>query len=255
MRGKQCRGDNGPTLCVCDRIGPRLRRSPGAEQAERWHFPWRVRQPEKGQRCELFWWEKAGDLEGAWHGAGTQPAPRRTPQLGLTVGHFRRYTREGFARLWAKLAAEPLLLSHFNARLYPGEADIFATATSLALGVAVYDTQCGAKLFRATPRVRSLFAEAFRSRWIFDGDLFARLVRRRIRQDGPPVREIVYELPLDAWPDIGGSRLRGADFARAAVELGEIWWRYLRPGVRTSESPGDLQAAPSSGSHCRGEAG
>ncbi len=112
---------------------------------------------------------------------------------------------------------------------------VFATAASLALGVAVYDTQCGAKLFRDTPGVRSLFAEPFRSRWIFDVELFARLVRRRVLEDGPPVREIVYELPLDCWTDVAGSRLRGGDFVRAAVELGEIWWTYLRPGARAAE--------------------
>jgi len=34
-------------------------------------------------------------------------------------GHHRRYTRESLARLWSRLPVETLLLSYFNARLYP----------------------------------------------------------------------------------------------------------------------------------------
>jgi SAM-dependent methyltransferase len=34
-------------------------------------------------------------------------------------GHYRRYTRESLARLWSGLPVETLLLSYFNARLYP----------------------------------------------------------------------------------------------------------------------------------------
>jgi len=33
--------------------------------------------------------------------------------------HYRRYSRERFERLWEKLPVTPLLVSHFNSRLYP----------------------------------------------------------------------------------------------------------------------------------------
>src|SRR5258706_1380447 len=41
-----------------------------------------------------------------------------------------------------------------------------ATLISQTLGLAVYDTQCGAKLFRVNDTIREVFAKPFLSRWI-----------------------------------------------------------------------------------------
>lgn len=110
------------------------------------------------------------------------------------------------------------------ARHYLGR--IFATAASLALGLPVYDTQCGAKLFRATPLTAELFRETFLSRWLFDVELLARLVQRRERFGAGPIEEIVYEFTLSRWSDVDGSKVKPTDFAKAAGELFQIWRTY-----------------------------
>lgn len=109
------------------------------------------------------------------------------------------------------------------ARHYLGR--VFATAASLILSLPVYDTQCGAKLFRASPLVRQMFARPFHSRWFFDVELLARLVR--VSDDGNlRVEELVHELPLLEWRDVPGSKLRAKDFMRALFDLTRLGWLY-----------------------------
>lgn len=112
---------------------------------------------------------------------------------------------------------------------------IFATAASLALGVGFYDTQCGAKLFRASHEIRSLFQRPFSTRWIFDVEIIARLIASRRGTDRPKIDEVVYEFPLHEWHDVAGSKVRPRDFVRAFYELAAISWRYGRFAGPSSE--------------------
>ena len=105
---------------------------------------------------------------------------------------------------------------------------VFATAVSVILALAVYDTQCGAKLFKVSPSVQALFAQPFLSRWIFDVEILARLIRMRRGKSLPQPAQAIYELPLTVWRDVPGSKLRSSDFGRAAWELFQIYKRYLR---------------------------
>lgn len=111
---------------------------------------------------------------------------------------------------------------------------IFATAASHALDLPVYDTQCGAKLFRATGDVLSIFAERFESRWVFDVEIIERYLRLAVRDGGPPRRARIYELVLSAWHEVGGSKLRGWDFLWSFVEVFGVWRRRRRHGVLKS---------------------
>ncbi len=98
---------------------------------------------------------------------------------------------------------------------------LFATSASLTLGFPVYDTQCGAKLFRVNESLPTLFAEPFISRWIFDVELLARLASRT-----SPTAVSLIEVPLQQWRDVSGSRVRPPDLIRASFELLRIFRRY-----------------------------
>ncbi|MEX0700954.1 MAG: glycosyltransferase [Planctomycetales bacterium] len=147
---------------------------------------------------------------------------------------------------------------------------LFAQVASRAIGLPLFDTQCGAKLFRANDETERLFAEPFLSRWIFDVELFARLVsgrraleppslsgrgRGRVeahsnssssdrlvhtsnestppspcplpQREGSAACEAIFELPLERWHDVAGSKLKTRDFVRAIGELAAIRWRYF----------------------------
>jgi glycosyltransferase involved in cell wall biosynthesis len=107
-------------------------------------------------------------------------------------------------------------------RHYAGR--VFATLASLACGLRVYDTQCGAKVFRVTPALEQALARPFRSRWCFDVELLARLT-----DGGAPVGRSgdssFLEVPLHAWSDVPGSKLNLAAMMRAPLELSITWWQ------------------------------
>ena len=104
---------------------------------------------------------------------------------------------------------------------------VFATAASIALELPIYDTQCGAKLFRVTPAIERAFEAPFLARWIFDVELLARVLAAH--PGGPEAAErSIYELPLERWADVQGSKVQPADVARAAIDLVRIRARYPR---------------------------
>jgi len=105
---------------------------------------------------------------------------------------------------------------------------VFATLASLTLRLAIYDTQCGAKMLRATDDVAALLERPFHSRWIFDVEMLARLVRQRRGTDKPQPERVIVELPLERWVDRKGSKLKWHDFITVGGDLVGIWWRELR---------------------------
>lgn len=102
---------------------------------------------------------------------------------------------------------------------------VFATLASAALELPVYDTQCGAKLFRATPECLGFFSRAFSSPWVFDVELLAR-VREHARSLGVTPGSLVAELPVVAWRDVGGSKLKVKDMAKSLYYLAQTRSAY-----------------------------
>ena len=111
------------------------------------------------------------------------------------------------------------------ARHYMGR--VFATAAATVLGVGIYDTQCGAKLFRASPWFIDRLREPFIGGWIFDVEIIAREVRARRASGMPPVSRIIYEYPLMEWRDIAGSKIKPIDWIKVGISLGRIYLKYI----------------------------
>jgi glycosyltransferase involved in cell wall biosynthesis len=110
---------------------------------------------------------------------------------------------------------------------------VFATLVSELLRLPVYDTQCGAKLFRATDTLRRVLAEPFRTAWLFDVEILARLIASSPTGTAG-VAERTYELPLDEWRDVAGSKLTRAAYARAATSIFALYRVYGRTLSRQS---------------------
>jgi dolichyl-phosphate beta-glucosyltransferase len=112
-------------------------------------------------------------------------------------------------------------ISRRASRHYVGR--VGATLISGTLGLAVYDTQCGAKLFRATDELRRVFDRPFLSKWIFDVEIIARFVESWGRDRAA---KSIYELPVKVWHDVAGSKVKGRDFLRALRDLRRIRAAY-----------------------------
>jgi dolichyl-phosphate beta-glucosyltransferase len=121
------------------------------------------------------------------------------------------------------------LLGHFihrkAIRHYLGR--IFATAVSIMLALPIYDTQCGAKLFRVTPVLKSILASPFQSRWIFDVEIIARFMALH-NKDASFADRAIYENPLPRWEDVAGSKVVPLDFFVALYELMKIRRTFRR---------------------------
>ncbi len=148
--------------------------------------------------------------------------------LSAPLGEIRRL-REDIDRhpdSWAALGSRVKLLGRHVERSamrhYLGR--VFATAASMALGLPVYDTQCGLKLFRDTPALRDALARPFLSKWIFDVELIARLAAHA----GSDVAARIREVPLETWEERGNSHISPGAFLRAPIEL----WRVRRRNAK-----------------------
>ncbi|NUR56246.1 MAG: glycosyltransferase [Acidobacteria bacterium] len=108
-----------------------------------------------------------------------------------------------------------------STRHYSGR--MFATGASLVLGLPVYDTQCGAKIFRACDHTRVAFLRPFRTRWVFDVEILARYLEAYRCTAGGADR--IYELSLHCWTDVPGSKLGMTEMLGAGVDLLTLYVR------------------------------
>lgn len=107
-------------------------------------------------------------------------------------------------------------------RHYPGR--VIALGINSIIRLPVHDTQCGAKLF-AAGLARQIFTEPFTSSWLFDVELFARIIALHGR---PQTLKMIYEVPLRRWTDVGDSKIPMSYLPKIPVELLKIYWKYRK---------------------------
>lgn len=105
---------------------------------------------------------------------------------------------------------------------------VFATFTSMSLELDVYDTQCGVKVF-SNELAAQVFARPFLSRWIFDVEIFWRVMLLRGRN---AITTVALEVPLRECYNSGQSKIGYLAMLKFPFELMRIRRYYLRNGFR-----------------------
>jgi glycosyltransferase involved in cell wall biosynthesis len=80
---------------------------------------------------------------------------------------------------------------------------VIATFISKMLRLPIYDSQCGCKIF-SREWATLIFSEAFLTRWLFDVEIFYRLINHFGRNK---IQTKILEVPLSAWIDSENSKV------------------------------------------------
>jgi glycosyltransferase involved in cell wall biosynthesis len=99
---------------------------------------------------------------------------------------------------------------------------VIATVISKMLGISVYDTQCGCKVFDRK-LVPIAFEAPFSSRWLFDVEIFFRLINAL---GGKKMVAQAKEVPLEQWIDKEDSRVKISYMFQLWLDLAIIYRRY-----------------------------
>lgn len=139
-------------------------------------------------------------------------------QLNLLIGNLKNEdTQLVFGSRIKRIGAEidRTLKRHILGR-------VFSTFASIILKLPVYDTQCGAKLISAD-LAKQVFAQPFLSRWLFDIEIFARVVGI---YGAKLAQQKMVEVPLTYWKEVGNSRLKFGFMLKVPFELWRIKKNY-----------------------------
>ncbi|MGK5092303.1 dolichyl-phosphate beta-glucosyltransferase [Deltaproteobacteria bacterium TL4] len=125
----------------------------------------------------------------------------KSPELSLVMGSRVMMLGRLIQRYWYR---------HYLGR-------IFATFASLLLNLSVYDTQCGAKIFKME-LAEKVFRLPFLTRWLFDVEILARM-NQELGVKRTPSQ--IYELVLNEWHDVGTSKL-------SLGNMLQVPWQFIK---------------------------
>jgi glycosyltransferase involved in cell wall biosynthesis len=108
---------------------------------------------------------------------------------------------------------QQLALRHYLGRVYA------TIASSIVLNLPIYDTQCGAKIFRNSDEIRKAFLRPWHVNWSFDVELLGRLDIIKKAHNLPPLSKTAMEYPLETWIHREGSKVKPVDFFKGIMEL------------------------------------
>ncbi|MDD3877418.1 MAG: glycosyltransferase family 2 protein [Bacteroidales bacterium] len=101
---------------------------------------------------------------------------------------------------------------------------VFSTFAGIILKMPVYDTQCGAKLFRHDI-IAVAFSKPFITKWLFDLEIFMRL---RNHLTVKIALKSMIEVPVLQWIEKGDSKLSVFYMLKVPIELIKIWLTYSK---------------------------
>ena len=111
------------------------------------------------------------------------------------------------------------VIERVNARHYLGR--LFATVMSLTFDLKIYDTQCGAKLFRSK-FLKQVIQTPFVTNWIFDVELIIRLSRLQSLSN----IMWLYEVPVEEWKNVTGTKRTFSAYYIAVVNYLKLYIKY-----------------------------
>jgi dolichyl-phosphate beta-glucosyltransferase len=147
--------------------------------------------------------------------------------LSTSLGHIKKFAEQlrppdVTIVMGARVRLLGRTIERGKVRHYLGRG--FATFVSILLGLPIYDSQCGAKLFHNDACLHKVFREPFTVHWIFDVEILARY--RNCHDGKERIENLVVEYPLDSWVHRPGSKIKKVDFLVAAWEMIKLLFLY-----------------------------
>lgn len=116
---------------------------------------------------------------------------------------------------------------------------VCASMGRMATGLALKDTQCGAKLFRNTDHLKACLDAPFTAGWLFDVELFL-----RISNPDRNARKNFFEYPVLEWTEIPGSNINISDVIKGGLKMTSLILNQWKIRARF-QNPHRNTAAPS----------